>query len=272
MNIKTLQNKQRLAYSRIILNMARKYLLLLFFLIGILFPLHFVYASCNCPTSSLEVSPQPAQPGQPVKLTFPWDRANNIEDNTTGGLLQEAGHVDNTSGGSIHFQNGSNNWYVFHASTCGTYTWNHQSVPSAGCAVCYTSVKFTVCGTTAPTAQQAPPTSPPLPTVQITDIINPTDIPTRQPSEPTQPPIATVPPTSFTIPTGSSEEEIPTSIPENKTQKKPFVILPQLDTASLIVSTKKVSNYITVQMKTGISAGKDFFMKIVSRFLDETTF
>ena len=203
--------------------MVRKYIFILF-LWGILLSLSpaSVQAECTCPTSSLTVSPQVVQPGDPIKLTFPGDRANHIEDQTTGGLAKEAGHVDNTGGGSIHFQNGSNSWYIFHAGpTCGTYTWNHQS-PGAGCT-CNISAKFTVCGTAPPAAE--PTAIPPLPTsppVIPTATPWPTEIialPTQTP-EVVEIPTAT-PSRSFSIPTVSSLQITPPPEPTTTGQNTP---------------------------------------------------
>lgn len=240
--------------------MVRRIWLLLFFSLVVLSLYQPVYASC--PTSILEVSPQPVQPGQPIKLTFPWDRANNIEDNTSGGLQQEAGHVDNTSGGSIHFQNGSNNWYIFHAGpTCGTYTWNHQSDG------CYTSIKFNVCGSSVPT-QAATPTpepkiivdTPPPPIIIPTEPSQPIDIPTVVPSR------------FFTIPTVSSLQTtspVPV-VTEQSTQL--HLPIPSFDISKTITSIGNLGNNVIAQVKSAAIFGKDFFMNIITAFLKETTF
>ena len=217
--------------------------------------------ACGCPTSSLEVSPQVVAPGAPIKFTFPWDRANYIEDNTNGGLQQEAGHVDSANGGSIHFQNGSNNWYVFHAGQkCGTYTWNHQS--GGSCGTCYTSIQFTVCGLESPT--HAPTATPFLTaTPEPTEYIPPTEIPL-----PTNPPAQYISPTPILIiPTAMEQQNdnfFPTRAPFN--QPSPISPFSYLN----IPSFDLMGEVNNIAMKT-IGIGRTF-IGIVDRFLRETAF
>jgi len=216
------------------------------------------------------------QPGDPIKLTFPGDRANHIEDQTTGGLAKEAGHVDNTGGGSIHFQNGSNSWYIFHAGpTCGTYTWNHQS-PGAGCT-CNVSANFTVCGNAPPPAAVVGPTAiPPSPTAETQQQVEePTSVPepTTVAVEPTQPVLIIVPPTIvpsrfFSIPTGSSEQISPSA----GQSASPQAPLSPANFKTIFSPLLHSGERLIAQTKTITLSGKDFFMKFISAFLSETNF
>ncbi|MEI6327248.1 MAG: hypothetical protein WCO78_03975 [Candidatus Roizmanbacteria bacterium] len=152
----------------------------------VVIPQYVSAQGCTCPTSQLTVEPQVVQPGDPITLTFPYDRAMYIENQTTGGLAQEAGHVDSLGGGSIHIENGSKNYYTFHAgSICGTYTWNHQSRSAPNCQQCAVSTQFTVCGAKSTSPSSTPlPTDRPLPTNAPlpTSALHPTDAPYAEPT------------------------------------------------------------------------------------------
>ena len=196
---------------------------------------------CTCPTSSLTVSPQVVQPGEPITLTFPWDRANYIENQTTGGLAQEPGHVDNLTGGSIHFENGSNNFNTFHAgSICGTYTWNHQSKPGPQCGQCEVSTQFTVCGTSTPPTSTPQPTdipqstATPFPIETIPVYVEPTAVP-QQVGETTVP-VPEV--TTYTAPPIRQQEYVqPTSIIQPY-RSPTFAMTPNLVTPQIPVFSR----------------------------------
>lgn len=256
--------------TRIIIYMRKIFSVSLFFVLGfLLFSSKVLAQSCSCPTSSLTVDPQTVQPGGLITLTFPWDRANFIEDNTNGGLQQESGHVDNTNGGSIHFQNGSNNWYTFHAGpNCGTYTWNHQSRPNANCNYCYVSTKFNVCGVKEETAAIPPTLEPSMP------VPTATSVPTISQSQPSIPTV-----TGVVLPTSSSL--VPTVIYQGSGDfKTPTTSTRQSDN----VQTNSNFNFTGYDFmgkiflpfqnlgKSLISGSKNIIEDIFIQFLKETNF